>query len=266
MKKEKIKYIWRNHISLGLVLIILATLVAVIGTFYTPYEPNAISPVKNASPSLLHLFGTDHLGRDVLSRVMKGAGTTFVIAFSTVFIGAFLGSLIGAVTGYFGGIADEIIMRLNDCLASFPSILLALVFVSVIGPGKYNIILALGILFVPSFARVMRGEFIRQKERDYVKNAQLMGASHGRIMFIHILPNTMSILRSSITIGFNNAVLAEAGMSYLSLGVQPPDASLGRMLSESQNYVSSAPWSVIAPGLMIVITVLGFGLVNERSK
>jgi peptide/nickel transport system permease protein len=236
-----------------------------VGLFYTPFDPNAMSAsLKNKAPSLLHWFGTDYMGRDILSRVMDGAGTTFLVGTATVFIGAFFGSVIGAVTGYFGGILDEVIMRVNDCIASFPSILLALVFVSVIGTGKYNIILALGILFIPSFARVMRSEFKKQKELDYVKNAKLMGASHVRIMFVHILPNTRAILLSSITIGFNNAILAEAGMSYLSLGVQPPDASLGRMLSEAQGYLLNAPWFAIFPGLMIVITVLGFSLLNER--
>ena len=156
-------------------------------------------------------------------------------------------------------------MRLNDGLTSFPSILLALVFVSILGPGKYNIILALGIIFIPSFARVVRSEYITQKQMDYVKNAKLMGASDFRIMFVHILPNTRPILLSSLTIGFNNAVLAEAGMSYLSLGVQPPDASLGRMLSEAQAYLFSAPWVALAPGILIVLTVLGFSMVNEDA-
>lgn len=250
---------------IGLVLVSIALLLVVVGIFYTPYDPNAMSAsLKNKAPSMAHWFGTDYMGRDILSRVMDGAGTTFFVGICTVCIGAVFGSIIGAVTGYFGGILDEIIMRFNDCVASFPSILLALVLVSLIGPGKYNIILALGILFIPSFARVMRSEFIKQKEMDYVKNARLMGASHARIMFLHILPNTGTILLSTITIGFNNAVLAEAGMSYLSLGVQPPDASLGRMLSEAQGYLLNAPWFAIFPGLMIVITVLGFSLLNER--
>lgn len=256
---------WDSNRIIGFVLVSIALLLVVVGYFYTPYDPNAMSVMlKNKAPSLTHLFGTDYMGRDILSRVMDGAGTTFFVGASTVFIGALFGCIIGAVTGYFGGIFDEIIMRINDCVASFPSILLALVFVSLIGPGKYNIILALGILFIPSFARVMRSEFIKQREMDYVKNARLMGASHARIMFLHILPNTRTILMSTITIGFNNAILAEAGMSYLSLGVQPPDASLGRMLSEAQGYLLNAPWLAIFPGLMIVITVLGFSLINER--
>lgn len=258
---------WDINRIIGLVLVILALSFVIVGLFYTPYDPNAMSAsLKNKAPSLAHWFGTDYMGRDILSRVMKGAGTTFLVGTATVGIGAIFGCMIGALTGYFGGIADEIIMRINDCVASFPSILLALVFVSVIGPGTYNIILALGILFIPSFARVMRSEFIRQKEMDYVKNARLMGASHIRIMFLHILPNTRPIFLSTIMIGFNNAILAEAGMSYLSLGVQPPNPSLGRMLSESQGYLLKAPWFAIFPGLMIVITVLGFSLLNERRE
>lgn len=256
---------WKTNQIIGLILISVALLLVVTGIFYTPYEPNAMNnSIKNKAPSLAHWFGTDYMGRDVLSRVMVGAGTTFLVGAATVAIGAIVGSLIGAVTGYFGGIIDEIMMRINDCVASFPSILLALVFVSIIGTGKYNVILALGILFIPSFARVMRSEFMRQKEMDYVKNAKLMGASQARIMFVHILPNTRPILMSSITIGFNNAILAEAGMSYLSLGVQPPDASLGRMLSEAQGYLLNAPWFALFPGLLIVITVLGFGLLSEK--
>jgi len=182
----------------------------------------------------------------------------------TVAIGAFFGTLVGAFTGYYGGWLDEILMRINDGVASFPSILLALIVVSLIGPGKYNVIIALGIIFIPSFARVVRSEYITLKERDFVKNAKLMGASDLRIMFVHILPNTKAILLSSLTIGFNNAVLAEAGMSYLQLGVQPPDPSLGRMLSEAQSYMFMSPWCAIFPGIMIVLSVIGFSLINER--
>ena len=252
---------------LGIILVSFVLLLVVVGSFYTPYDPNAMSILeKNQAPSLAHLFGTDYMGRDILSRVMEGAGTTFFIGLATVTIGAVIGTLIGAVTGYYGGLLDEILMRINDGLTSFPSILLALVFVSILGTGKYNIILALGIIFIPSFARVVRSEYIVQKNLDYVKNAKLMGASNVRIMFVHILPNTSSILMSAITVGFNNAVLAEAGMSYLSLGVQPPDASLGRMLAEAQTYLFKAPWFAIAPGIIIVITVLGFTLISEKGK
>ncbi len=254
-------------LTIGIVLVSVVLFFVVVGLFWTPYEPTAMSAaLKNKPPSLLHPFGTDNMGRDVLSRVMDGAGTTFIISIVTVAIGLAAGTLIGAFTGYYGGIVDEILMRLNDTLTSFPSILLALVFVSIIGTGKYNIILVLGIIFIPSFARVVRSEYIVQKELDYVRNAKLLGAGDLRIMFVHILPNTKPILLSAITIGLNNAILAEAGMSYLSLGVQPPDASLGRMLSEAQTYLLNAPWLALAPGLMIVFTVLGFSMISENIQ
>lgn len=251
-----------NYI-LGLLVTAFVLLIVLIGFFYTPYDPNKMNAaLKNSSPSLSHLLGTDNFGRDILSRVMEGARTTYIIAVAIVLLGASLGTIVGAVTGYFGGWFDEVLMRLNDVLTSFPSILLALVFVSVFGPGTYNIIFALGIIFIPSYARVVRSEFIVLKERDFVKNAKLMGAGSLRIMFIHILPNTKKVLIPSLLIGFNNAVLAEAGLSYLSLGVQPPQASLGRMLSEAQSYMLNSPWYAIAPGLMIILTVLGFSLIS----
>ena len=250
---------------IGLTLVLLVALMVLVGFVYTPYDPNAMDgAAMNQSPSLKHWFGTDYFGRDILSRVMKGAGTTFFIAINTVLIGGVIGTIVGAVTGYYGGKVDEIIMRINDGIASFPSILLALIFVSIIGTGKYPVILALGIIFIPSFARVVRSEFIKMKSMDYVRNAKLLGASDLRIMFIHMLPNAKTMLISTIGIAFNNAVLAESGMSYLGLGVQPPDATLGRMLSEAQTYLMSAPWFAIAPGLVIIITVLGFYLVSEN--
>lgn len=261
MNKGKLKNF--NFIC-GCLLIGIVFLLVLIGLFFTPYNPNEMNgSIKNLAPALSHPFGTDNFGRDILSRVMTGAKTTFFVAIATVIIGGGIGTLLGAITGYYGGPLDEVLMRVNDALASFPSILLALVFVSIIGPGTYNVIFALGIIFIPSFARVIRSEFIVLKEMDYVKNAKLMGAGNLRIMLVHILPNTKPILLSSVTIGFNNAVLAEAGMSYLQLGVQPPDASLGRMLSEAQSFLFNAPWYAIAPGVIIVMTVLGFSLIND---
>lgn len=253
-----------SSVILGTILVGIVLLLVIVGFFYTPYDPNAMNgSIKNSAPSLAHWFGTDNFGRDILSRVMEGGRTTFIVAISTVAIGTIIGTLVGALTGYYGGVVDNILMRINDGITSFPSILLTLVIISIFGTGKYNIILALGIVFIPSFARVIRSEYMVQKEMDYVKMAKLMGASDMRILFVHILPNIRPILFSTITIGFNNAVLAEAGMSYLGLGVQPPDASLGRMLSEAQAYLFSAPWYAIAPGVMIVITVLGLSLLNE---
>ena len=238
-----------------------------MGCFYTPYNPNTMDPsAKFAGISVKHLMGCDNFGRDIFSRVLSGSRTTLIVAAGTVLIGVTFGILIGALTGYYGGILDEVLMRINDAVFAFPSILLALLFISLLGSGKYHVIIALGIAFVPSFARIVRSEFIRNKNMDYVKSAKLQGAGDFRIMFVHILPNTMTVLLSAIMIGFNNAVLAEAGMSFLGIGVQPPDASLGRMLSEAQSFLFSVPMYALFPGLTIILLVLGFGLLSDGLK
>lgn len=253
------------NLILGCIFVGMVLLPVLIGMFKLPYDSSAMdAAAKFQAPSLSHIFGTDNYGRDIYSRVMEGARMTFLVGLLTVLIGGGIGIFVGAVTGYFGGMADEILMRINDGIAAFPSVLLALVLVSVFGAGQYMIVIVLGIVFIPSFARIARSEFIAQKDMDYVKNAKLMGAGSMRIMFVHILPNTKSILLSAITVGFNNAVLAEAGLSYLSIGAQPTDASLGYMLSKAQSFLTVAPWYALAPGLVIIITVLGFSLISEH--
>ena len=252
-------YLW-----VGGILAAAMALVILVGFFWTPYDPTAISVgPKFDPPSLRHLLGTDNFGRDILSRVMKGAGTTFAIGAATVAIGAVCGTAVGALTGYFGGAADEILMRLNDALTAFPSILLALVIISLLGGGKYNVILALGLVFIPSFARVTRTAFASLRDVNYVKSARLMGASPARILAVHILPNILPVLLPALTIGFNNAVLAEASMSYLGIGIAPPDASLGYMLSEAQGMLSAAPWYALFTGGTIVLLVFAVGLLGE---
>jgi peptide/nickel transport system permease protein len=223
-----------------------------------------MNSAKFASPSLQHLMGTDGFGRDIFSRVLKGAGTTFAIALAVVAIGAVCGIVLGAVTGYFGGLADDILMRLGDVLTAFPSILLALVIISIVGPGKTsNVILALGLVFIPSFARMARSAFASLRETNYVKSARLMGAGNKRILWVHMLPNTLSVMLPAITIGFNNAVLAEASMSYLCIGVTPPEASLGYMLSEAQGMFATAPWYAVSTGVTLILLIFGVGLIGE---
>ncbi len=261
MKKKNFNLFFGGALTL-IVLLFVGT-----GFFWTPLDPNAMDETARfAGVSFSHPFGCDNFGRDILSRVMKGGGMTLAIAAATVAFGTFFGVLIGAFTGYFGGWLDEVLMRVNDVLFAFPSILLALVFIGVLGSGKGNVILALGIAFIPSFARIVRGEFLRCRSMDYVKLARLAGAGSLRIMFVHILPNTVQVLLPAVMIGFNNAVLAEAGMSYLGIGVQPPDSSLGRMLSESQSYLFTAPGSALFPGVFLVLMVLGFSLLADGLK
>ena len=247
----------------GIITVIMVTMI-LVGMVWLPYSPTAMdAALKFDAPSLAHIFGTDDKGRDIFSRVMVGAGSTFQIALGVVLLGCIAGTMIGCLCGYFGGLADLILMRICDALTAFPSILLALVMVMLLGQGRYQVMLILGLLFIPSFARVVRSEVARQRGRNYTDSARLMGASHFRIIFRHILPNIFPVLLPTLSIGFNNAVLAEASMSYLGVGVQPPDASLGRMLSESQTFLAIAPWYALFTGLAIVLLILGFSMLGE---
>ena len=259
MKKTKVN----GYLIAGILLTSVIILWIIIGRFYTPYNPTKMSSAKLQGPSLAPLFGTDKFGRDIFSRVMQGSGTTLVIAVMTILIGGGIGTIIGAVTGYFGGIADEILMRINDALTAFPSILLALVIISILGPGKHNVVIALGIVFIPSYARVTRTAFASQREINYITSARLMGASSLRILLVHMLPNTFHVLLPALTIGFNNAVLAEASMSFLGIGVTPPDVSMGYMLAEAQGMFKSAPWYALSVGSVIALLVFGVGLIGE---
>ena len=251
----------------GLLLVGFFALMALLGQIWTPYSVTRMDSTSvSLAPGLQHLMVTDNFGRDVLSRVMNGLGITILVAAVTVLIGGLIGTVIGAITGYYGGIADAVIMRINDMLLSFPSVLMALLLISIFGPGTFNVILALGILFIPSFARMVRGEVIRFRDRDFVRNARLQGISDFRIIFVHILPNARISILTAAAIGFNNAVLAEASMSYLGLGVQPPTPSLGRMLFEAQNYLLNCPWYAVFPGVTIILVILGTALLSEGFK
>ena len=251
-------------LRIGLIMTGISIFFIFVGIFVTPYDPEAMdASSKLARISFKHIMGCDNFGRDVFSRVLKGSATTLFIATGTIGIGITGGILIGAFAGYFGGALDELLMRINDAALAFPSVLLALVLISLFGTGKYQIILSMGIAFIPSFARIVRGEFIRYREMDYVQQAKLIGAGSFRIMFVHILPNTFRVLVSSILIGFNNAVLAEAGLSFLGIGVQPPDASLGRMLSEAQAYLFSRPGYALCVGGTLIFIILGFSFSGE---
>ena len=266
MKQAK-KTKWNKYFTAGLLMTGLAVLLGIISPFWTPYSTTEMSASEIFSaPSLRHIFGTDNFGRDIFSRVMQGLGTTVTISSLVVLFSGGIGILLGALTGYFGGLVDEVVMRVTDAVNGFPSILLTLVIISILGSGKQNVILSMGIVFVPSYVRIVRGEFIRLRDADYIRRARLMGVKNFRILFVHILPNIFSVFWVSVMIGFNNAILAESGMSYLGIGVQPPDASLGKMLSDAQGYLQSAPWYALAPGLTIVWLVLGFSLFSEGVR
>lgn len=261
------KLLSNKKIIIGAILSTIFILLALISIVYTPYGQNDMNAKeKFARASIMHLMGCDNFGRDIFSRLMAGSGVTMLIAFGTNVIGLSIGIIIGSLTGYFGGIVDEVLMRVNDAVLAFPSILLALVFISVFGTGQYNVMIALGIVFIPSYARIVRGEFIRCKGLDYVTSARLMGAKNGRIIIRHILPNVAPVIFSTVVIGFNNAVLAEAGLSFLGIGVQPPFASLGTMLADSQAFVFSHPSYTFFVGGFMVLMIVSFALFSDGLK
>lgn len=264
MKKTTTRKKGNSFLTIGGAISALLTALILLGFFWTPYSPTAMdAAAKFQPPSPAHLLGTDNFGRDIFSRVLQGADSSFLIALCVVAISCTVGILIGSLCGYYGGLADLALMRVCDSITAFPAILLALVIVSLTGHGAYNIILALGILFIPSFARLVRGEFARCRDLNYIKSARLMGVGDFRILFRHILPNALPVLLPAVTIAFNNAILAEASMSFLGLGVQPTEASLGLMLSDSQTYLQRAPWYALGTGGAVVLLILGFSLLSE---
>ena len=251
----------------GIVLAVLIGAITLTGIFYLPYEFNAMdSENRFDPPGLSHLMGTDNFGRDVFSRIMAGGKYTLLTALITVAGSAAAGSALGMISGFTGGIPDEIIMRLMDTLSSFPGILLALVMVSLMDNSHVTLVIALFILFIPSFTRIMRSGMLQYKERDFVLAARISGVSRTRIIFVHIFPNLAHSLLSAMVLGLSNAILAESTMSYLGLGIQPPVPSWGRMLSESQTFLLMAPWCALAPGVMIMLTVLAFHFLGDGLR
>ncbi|WP_411676036.1 ABC transporter permease [Caproicibacter sp.] len=257
----------RFSFRVGAVLICLVCSAALISLFYTPCDPNAIDAAHRfLPPSLHHWFGTDNFGRDNFSRAVTGARYSLLVASVTVALSGFFGVVLGLLSGFAGGIADEIILRLTDALSSFPAVLTALVAVTVFSGGKFAIIPALAIAFLPSFIRLTRSGAMRLKNLDYIQAAYVSGASTARIMFRHLLPNLLPTLIPAVVVGLSNAILAESGMSYLGLGIQPPTPSWGRMLFEGQTYLFHAPWETLSAGLMMIVTVLGFHALGESLE
>lgn len=251
----------------GLILLGIVVVAFVISLFWTPYAPDTTDAAsKFLPPSLEHPFGTDNFGRDVLSRVMSASKYTIFISAAGVAIALILGTVSGIPAGYYGGFTDRGIMLLGNSIMCFPGILLALVAVAVFGASVTNVIWALGLVFAPTFARVCRLGTMEIKELDYITHARVMGVKPVRIMTFHIFPNLVSQLLPATVIGLANMTLFESGMSYLGLGVQPPDASFGKMLSDAQAYFRVAPWLVIFPAMMLIFYILGLYFISEGMR
>ncbi len=252
---------------LGLALVAVVLLLALTGLLYTPYDPRAMdAPARGEGPSLAHLAGTDHFGRDILSRVMRGASLALLVGGGAVALGLAVGAPLGALAGFVRGWVDEVIMRLMDGLFAFPATLLAIAIVGVLGPGLANATLAIGVAYVPIFARLARASVISRLAAGYVDAAWATGCKPLRVLWVHVLPNGLAPLIVQATAGFGGAILAEAALSYLGLGVQPPDPSWGQMLGEAGDYLSVAPWLAVLPGIAIALTVLGFNLLGDGLR
>ena len=251
----------------GGILLGIVILAFIVSLFWTPYDPNATDAAsKFLTPSSQHLMGTDNFGRDVFSRILAASKYTIFISFSGVFIALVLGTVAGLPAGYYGGPVDKVIMLFMNAIMCFPGILLALVAVAVVGPSMFNVVWALGLVFGPTFARVYRTGTMEIKERDYILHAKAMGVGSFRIMTAHIFPNLLSQIIPATVIGLANMTLFESAMSYIGLGVQPPEASFGKMLSDSQAYMTRAPWLIIFPALMLVFYILGLYFISEGIR
>jgi peptide/nickel transport system permease protein len=256
-----------SALRIGVALVGAVLLAAAAGALYTPHDPDRPDfRVRLAPPSAAHPLGTDHFGRDLLSRVMAGAANALLVGGVAVGIGLALGSAVGIAAGWAGGRVDDLLMRPAEALAAFPALLLALLLASVIGPGWFASMLAIGLASVPAFARLARAATLEQRARDYVQSARALGAAPARIVLRHVLPNVVAPLLVLATAAFATAILAEAALSYLGLGTQPPAASWGRMLREAQTFVELSPWPTVFPGLAIALAVLGWNLLGDGLR
>lgn len=261
---------WRHVSPLlvgGGVIVLAMAVVAMLGSFATPHDPTAMDiAARLQPPGAAHLFGTDQYGRDILSRVIGGAGIALSVGVVAVGIGLGGGMIIGAVAGFYGGLLGEALMRLMDALFAFPAILLAIAVVGALGPGHLNAMLAIGVVNVPVFARLTRASVLAVQQEGYVEAARAVGGTDLHILQRHIVPNGLAPLLVQASVSFATAILAEASLSYLGLGTQPPLPSWGKMLEEARLFMDRGPWLAIFPGLAIALTVLGFNFLGDGLR
>lgn len=252
---------------LGATLTGLFVAVVLLSLMWTPYPVADLDMAgRLRAPSAAHWFGTDHFGRDVLSMILVGARNSLAVAVVAAAVGLLVGVPLGLLAAAKRGLTDEVIMRSNDLIFAFPSLLLAIMITAVAGPGAINAVIAIGVFNIPVFARVARGAALSLWTRDYVLAARVAGKGKGLISLQHILPNIANLLIVQGAIQFSMGVLAEAALSYVGLGAQPPTPSWGRMLNEAQTMIGFAPWLVVFPGLAIVLSVLGLNLLGDGLR
>jgi peptide/nickel transport system permease protein len=254
-------------IRVGLAVVLVAVLAASVGPILTPYDPSSQELSRRLEgPSLAHPFGLDELGRDILSRILSGARISLLVGLAVVSVSSVLGMLLGSLAGYVGGIVDDLISRVVDVLMAFPGILLAIALVAVLGPSLTNVVLALSIIGWVGYARLVRGQALRAREFDFVQAARALGAGLPRVVVRHILPTALPAVVVQATLGMAGAIIAEASLSFLGLGVQPPTPSWGTMLDAGRSHLFDAPHLTIFSGLAIATLVLGFNFLGDGLR
>ena len=260
---------WRERglLVTGASIIAVTAVAAVLGPWLTPFDPSSQElPLRLAGPSASHPFGLDELGRDILARVLAGARISFAVGLAVVTVSASVGTLLGAVAGYFGGLIDDVISRVIYVLMAFPGLLLAIALVAVLGPSLANVLFALTIIGWVGYARLVRGQVLRAREFEYVQAARAQGAGVPRILWRHVIPTAIPAVVVQATLGMAGAIISEAALSFLGLGVQPPTPSWGTMLNGGRAHLLDAPHLTLFPGLAIALLVLGFNFVGDGLR
>ena len=271
---DQLEQLWRNKTAVaGMIVIAIFVLTALLAPLLSPHDPVDAALYEQLKPPIWseagrtkNLLGTDDLGRDILSRLIYGARVSLLVAVVTVGIGVLFGSLLGAISGYYKGFVDNIIMRFMDILLAFPHILLAIVIMAYMGPGLRNAMIAIGIIYIPRFARIVRASVLEECEKDYITASKAIGAKDWRIIFVAILPNCLAPLIVQTTLGFASAILDAAALGFLGLGAQPPTPEWGAMIAMGRSHILRAWWVMTFPGIAILLAVLGFNLFGDGLR
>ena len=257
----------RNKFSIvGLAITVIAILTAVLSQRLAPHNPFEMFPATISPPSWDFLLGTDYLGRCILSRIIYGAQVSIGVAFSAVSISLMFGIILGLIAGYYEGIVGGIIMRTMDVILSFPLIILALGIIAALGPSMTNLIITIGVVYTPTFVRLINGSVLSVKQSEYILAARTLGARDLRILSLHVLPNIVAPIIVQASLSLSTAILIESALSFLGLGAQPPTPSWGSMISESRTLMELAPWAAIYPGIAISVGVIGFNLFGDGMR
>jgi peptide/nickel transport system permease protein len=254
-------------LKVGATIVVVAALAALVGPALTPFDPASQDlALRLAAPSHVHPFGLDELGRDILARILAGGRISFLVGVTVVSVSSVVGTVLGAVAGYFGGVVDDLLSRVIDTLLAFPGLLLAIALVAVLGPSLGNVLFALTIIGWVGYARLVRGQVLRARELEYVQAARALGAPTSRVLWRHVIPTAIPAVVVQATLGMAGAIIGEAALSFLGLGVQPPTPSWGTMLNGGRAHLLDAPHLTIFPGLAIALLVLGFNFVGDGLR